>query len=276
MQALGAARVRWSRRIVGAAVGLALAVGACGSPSAPTPSPFATAPGSPTVSPSGPGASPTATLDPAWLTRPALTCGGDERFPAEALIGAGSAELGGDPAATALRAFLAGPDAASYPFPARGWSRVFESPTSVVFVARGDRETPWVVVAFETGPAGTRLDRYGECQARLALPDGIGPADFWVDPAAAPGSEATTVAGFIRERSCASGRSPEGRVLEPLVVYGEAAILIAYAVQQRPGGQDCPSNPPFAVTLELAEPIGDRVLLDGGTFPPRDALVPPD
>jgi hypothetical protein len=225
---------------------------------------------------STPSAGASATLDPAWLTRPALTCGGDERFPAEALIGAGTAELGGDQAATALRAFLAGPDAATYPFPASGWFRVFESPSSVVFVARGDRATPWVTVAFETGPAGTRLERYGECQARLALPDGLGPAEFWVDPAAAPGPEATTIAGFIRERACASGRSPEGRVLDPIVVYGEAAVLVAYAVAKRPGGQECPSNPPLEVVLELAEPLGERALLDGGTFPPRDVLEPPD
>jgi hypothetical protein len=214
-------------------------------------------------------------LSPGFLDRPALTCGGEEWFPAEALLGAGSAEQAADPAAAALRAFLAGPDGTSYPFPPTGWHRVYETPTAAVFVAPGDAATPWVMVAVELTPDGIRVDRYGQCQARLALPDGIGPADFWVDPAVVLGPEATTVAGFIRERSCASGRSPEGRVLEPLVVYGEAAIVVAYAVQQRPGGQDCPSNPPFAVTLELAEPIGERLLLDGGTFPPRDALVPP-
>jgi hypothetical protein len=65
-------------------------------------------------------------------------------------------------------------------------------------------------------------------------------------------------------------------VLDPIVVYGEAAVLVAYAVAKRPGGQECPSNPPLEVVLELAEPLGERALLDGATFPPRDVLEPPD
>jgi hypothetical protein len=229
------------------------------------------------VSPSVPGASPTATLGPDWVAHPTFTCGGDERFPADALIGDGSAERGGDLAATALRQFLAGPDGASYPFPTTGWFRVAETPSTVVFVAPGDRETPWVMVAFGMGPTGVSVDRYGQCRASLALPAGVDSADWWVDPGAAlPGPDVTTIAGFVRERACASGRSPEGRVLGPVVLYSESAVVVTYAIAALPGGQDCQGNPALEVTVELAEPLGERALLDGGTFPPRDALVPPD
>jgi hypothetical protein len=270
-----------------------LLVVASGCATAPTPSPSAAAPSgssapsagptgssAPSAGPTGssaPSAGPTATLDPTWLTRPALTCGGDERFPPEALVGDGTAERGGDLAATALRDFLAGPDSEGFPFPDSGWFRVFETTSRVVFVAPGDLTAPWVMVAFEVGPSGVVIDRYGQCQARVAMPEGATAADWWVDPAAGvPGPEATTVAGFVRERACASGRSPEGRILDPLVLYTEAAVLVVYAIEDLPGGQDCQGNPAFPITLELAEPIGDRALLDGATFPPRDALVPPD
>jgi hypothetical protein len=45
-------------------------------------------------------------------------------------------------------------------------------------------------------------------------------------------------------------------------------------VTERPGGQDCPGNPDFAMVVDLPEPLGGRPLLDGGTFPPSDVTKP--
>jgi hypothetical protein len=219
---------------------------------------------------------PSPTLPPAAVLDPSLTCGGDERFSPAALQLPGFAEAEGDPAAAALRSFLGEtqPEEMVGAFPASGWHRVFESEQMVVFVARGDADMPWVMVAFERGETGWEMDRNGQCRAQIALPEGIGRATWWLDPAAGPpGEDATELSAIIVEQACASGQPPVGRVLAPAVVYGEDVITITIAV--RVIGGDCPGNPLFPLTIQLAEPLGDRALLDGSVFPPRDASQPP-
>jgi hypothetical protein len=254
------------RRVVAVAAfsGVAVLVGAC-MPSAPSPSgPVASADPSPFPS-----------LSTEWAERPMYTCGGDERFPPEVIVGQGTAESEDGLAGDALRAFLASPDGIG--FPAMGWHRAFETQTQVVFVAPGNDESPWMMVSFSAGPTGTRLDRWGTCAATIALPDTVGNAAWWIDPNGGPiDAGATTIPALIRERACAGGRSPEGRVLEPVVSFTDDAVIVVFGVASQDGPQTCPSNPAFSVTIELSEPLGDRVLLDGGSFPPRDATIPVD
>jgi hypothetical protein len=103
----------------------------------------------------------------------------------------------------------------------------------------------------------------------------VGPAAWWVDPTAAPlPPTATSVPALIRERACASGQSPEGRVVDPAVFSSENAVLVTVWVRHRTGGQDCPGNPAFPMEIRLPDALGDRTLLDGSTIPPRDASVP--
>lgn len=59
---------------------------------------------------------------------------------------------------------------------------------------------------------------------------------------------------------CAS--SFTGKVLEPVVTYGEDEVLIRAEVERHKGGGLCPSNPWESFTLTLTEPVGDRVLVD--------------
>ena len=102
----------------------------------------------------------------------------------------------------------------------------------------------------------------------------VGPAAWWVDPAApAPGPDAATISALIRERACASGRSPEGRVIAPTIFSSEEAVLVSVFVRQPVGAQDCPGNPAFPLEITLPEPLGARRLLDGSEVPPRDASV---
>jgi hypothetical protein len=102
-------------------------------------------------------------------------------------------------------------------------------------------------------------------------------ADWWVDPAGLPlSTKTTTVPTLIHERPCASGRSPEGRVLEPAIFSSQDAVLITMWVRRPTGaGQDCQGNPDFPVEIKLPEPLGGRKLLDGSSIPPRDATEPP-
>lgn len=210
------------------------------------------------------------TIDPDWLTRPALTCGEPDRlFPPAALERPGLAEFGSDPAAAVLRTVLTegGPEST---FPQSGWHRVVDRPDGVTFIAKGDAETPWWVVTVGELGGTLQATEYGQCHLSVAPPAGVTLAQWWLDPDG-PGITATTttLAILLRERACASGRPPEGRVLEPTIVTTAESIVVAIGVHKRPGGQDCPGNPAFALELGLPEAVGARELLDASEYPPR-------
>lgn len=209
------------------------------------------------------------TIDPDWITRPALTCGDPERrFPPEALGGPGLAGLGLDPAATILRETIA--EVPDYPFPDLGWYRVIDDPTGVTFVARGDAETPWVMVTVGQLAGVLQATEYGQCHLGIAAPDGVSLATWWLDPEGPPLiPESTEVAILLRERDCASGRPPEGRVLAPTIVMTLDAFDVAIGIRKQPTDQDCPGNPSYPTRLVLPEPIGARGLFDASAFPPR-------
>ncbi|MET1232383.1 MAG: hypothetical protein ABWY52_05995 [Candidatus Limnocylindrales bacterium] len=100
-------------------------------------------------------------------------------------------------------------------------------------------------------------------------------ATWWLDPAGLPIDPGSTVLrGFVVERACASGQSPEGRILAPDVDYGAEALTITFSIAPLPGDQDCPGNQPFGVVFELDEPVGERPIFDGSTTPARDATIP--
>jgi hypothetical protein len=211
---------------------------------------------------------------------PMLTCAADLPFSPAALQQPALAEFGLDDAAAALRTLLEtsaedeGIEVMVDSFPRNGWRRVFQSDRAVLFVAPGQADRQWVMVRLARGATGWEEDGYAECHMELALPEGVGRATWWLDPdAPSPGPEATELSAIIVEQSCASGQPPVGRVLAPAIVYGTDAITITIAVRQDPG--DCPMNPEFPLTIQLAEPLGDRALLDGSVFPPRDASRPP-
>jgi hypothetical protein len=128
-------------------------------------------------------------------------------------------------------------------------------------------------VATIRGLAGLMLASFVSTCALLEV--GAGRADWWVDAEALPlPPETTVIHGFLQERECASGGSPEGRIVGPRVEYGPEAIVVTFRVRSV-GGGTCPSNPLFPVTIELTEPLGGRALLDGGVNPPRDATIDP-
>ena len=114
---------------------------------------------------------------------------------------------------------------------------------------------------------------YQGCFPRIA---DVSVATWWVDPAAgALASETTVIPALLNEQACASGQTPEGRVLEPVIEYRADAVLVTISVTHRIGGQDCPGNPDFPIEITLAEPLGTRALFDGSSTPPRDATTAP-
>jgi hypothetical protein len=241
------------------------------APSASSPAPSVTAPGtraSGSLNEStGPSPAATAAIDPDWVTRPALTCGDNKRlFPPEALDGLGLGELGLDPAAAVLRATIA--DIPDY-YPDSGWHRVLEGPDGVTFVARGNAETPWFEVTVGLLDGVLQPVIQGQCMLAIAAPTGITFARWWLDPdAPPPTAESTQIDILLREQACASGKPPEGRVLEPTIATTAAAIGVAIGIRQQ-GNADCPGNPAYSMRLELPEPIGARRLFDASQYPPR-------
>jgi hypothetical protein len=218
---------------------------------------------------------PLPTIDPAVMAAPALTCGIDKAsFPPTALAGPG-VELAPDAAAAALREFLLTEPTPEYPFPRAGWHRVVQTPDHELFVASTPGDPPWLAVAFTRAGGGWVIDAYGACSLSVALPGGVGLADWWVDPAAPPPTpQSTSISIQLIERACASGQPPNGRVLAPIVDYRPDSVIITIAVTTIPGDSDCQGNPNVPLTVQLTEPLRDRVLLDGGTVPPRVPVAP--
>jgi hypothetical protein len=134
----------------------------------------------------------------------------------------------------------------------------------------GQRATAFSAVDSHDLVIGSATPPAGQVESR------VGPADWWVDPkAAAPRATSTSIHALIRERACASGKSPDGRVDPPAIDLEDAAVTITFEVRLLPGAQDCEGNAPFPVTIKLTEPLGSRALLDGSSTPPRDATKPP-
>jgi hypothetical protein len=257
-----------------AALGIAvLAIGAfiVGSGPTVTPSP------SPSPSPSFPTPMPspsvvesveptlTPPLDPGVL---GLTCGGTHAFQPALIEVPGHAESDPDAAAAALRAELIGS------LPQSGWVRVAQLADKVQFVAPDSDGNGWVVVALVLRDGRWILDLKGECQLEVVVPAGVTRADWRLDPAFPPPALGDRVIHvLINQRACSSGRSPEGRVLPPIIRSSPTAVTITILVTDRPGNQDCQGGPEFAMTVDLPEPLGGRPLFDGGTFPPTGPVV---
>ncbi len=240
----------------------ALALAGCGSAAVPSPS------GSdePSVEPSI-----ELPLDPGVL---GLTCGDGINFHPSLLAVPGQAQNDPDAAAAALRAEIVGA-ASELGLPRSGWVRVAQLADRVQFVAPDNDGDGWVVVGLMARDGRWTLDLMGECQPEVVLPAGVGRAEWRLDPAfPAPAAGDRQIHVLINERACASGQSPEGRVLPPMVTSSPTAMTIAILVTNRPGGQDCPGNPDLPMTVDLPEPLGGRPLLDGAVFPPRDVTQP--
>lgn len=120
-------------------------------------------------------------------------------------------------------------------------------------------------------PDGTwLLMSAGPCVQRLVGDDGLGPAD--VTLAGTPPQDETALDLLVRERDCASGRNAEGRVDVELEETAEQ-VLLRVRVERLAGDQSCPGNPATPVTVELADPLADREVVDASTVPARPVPV---
>jgi hypothetical protein len=111
------------------------------------------------------------------------------------------------------------------------------------------------------------------CRLTPVLPPDLMWAQVTADPQALSPSS-TSIPVWLTEYSCTSARDPDPYLQDPIVVEDERAVTVYWTSTPPEGGQDCPGNPRVKRVLELREPLGDRVLLDGSRWPPRIATRP--
>lgn len=197
-----------------------------------------------------------------------LVCSG-EPFPHAGLHGPAVTEAD-DEAALAFREWFEAearePLARGGP---EGWWVLQRSSDTAEFATGGhpEEQHPYQTVVFEREGAEWRFLRGGGCTPRPFHPGGSA-ASWW--PTDLVAAETSQLDIEVRERACASGESAEGRILDPVIRSDEHTVVVSVFVRPLDGDQTCPSNPATPFTLDLDEPLGDRELLDGGVYPPRD------
>ncbi|MFJ2030138.1 hypothetical protein [Streptosporangium sp. NPDC087985] len=165
-----------------------------------------------------------------------------------------------------------------------GWTIVEESDTRVALIRELDTphsESQGMVFTHEfldierfgerdgNGRPGWHMRASSRCDLRRDLGD-AGTADVALDPAAPPpGRDSRQVAVLVHERDCADGRRADGRVRLIDIESTSTEVRIVIGVQPLSGILTCQGNPPTPFTVELDEPLGDRVLIDASVYPPR-------
>jgi hypothetical protein len=196
-----------------------------------------------------------------------LTCG-DQPFPASALEAPGGAEDETGPVYDGLRETLRvfGPEFGGVD--RLTWRLVYQSATRANFMAeQGDL---WLEANTELEDGTWYAAGMGQCRPIVAAPDGLGPAEWQMDPDyPAPTANSTEISVLVWERACSGGRPSSGRMSDPVVEYSDDTLVITIGVRPIAGGATCPGPPGTPVTVVLPEPLGNRTLLDGMYSPPQ-------
>ncbi|GAA4674670.1 hypothetical protein [Nocardioides nanhaiensis] len=113
---------------------------------------------------------------------------------------------------------------------------------------------------------------WGDCQLAVVIPAGRGQVEVTAPPGGVdPATTAPTV--LVNERDCTSGRDPRPFLGQPTVVESGDEVLVTLTSQALREDASCIGNPSVPLELSLAEPLGDRRLLDAGVWPYRELEV---
>ena len=157
------------------------------------------------------------------------------------------------------------------------WSVVESTNTTLLLFGQEqeptDERTRFATAMFEFGDQGWQATGWGGCRIEMGL-DGYGIATIALDPENPPSANTTTLLLLATERECASGLTPIGREVLPLVVETDTAVNITTLVESSTGIQNCPSNPAFPISIQLSTPLGNRVIRDTALYPAEERLWP--
>lgn len=221
---------------------------------------------------------PTQIADPGLLANPLrYTCGGLIFDPA--LFDApGNAEQADDPMAKVLREYIAQTAREGEPLPETGWHLLEKRVDGADYLATRAVAGEGTEVVSATITLNVSLARravWNRCRAEALLPAGLSAGSWTLADPAKPHPGARTFRLAVEEDHCASGRSPEGRIVGPAIQADERRIVILFGIQQLSGAQTCQNGPPALVDVELDEPIGDRALVDPGHWPNASIEIGP-
>jgi len=158
------------------------------------------------------------------------------------------------------------------------WLLAYEDEDQALFLVRRTRgsERFSAMSVDREGDTWVSSGWSGECGLRPLITHGLGSSVWRVDGEAPPTSRSSTFPIEVMEHECASGRPANGRIADLIVEYGEDAITITVPVHPVDASVvTCPGNPWTPYVLELDEPIGNRLLLDGGPWPPEQRWPSP-
>lgn len=159
------------------------------------------------------------------------------------------------------------------PYPDGPWYEIQVSEDRAFFLALYDRQSPdgpiGVDMSLELEGGAWNWAGAGECKPYAFAPD-LGTAT-WALADPEPAATDTTFTALVTELACTGGQSSEGRVQSPIIDYGDEEIIVTFFVDPLPPGTyTCPGNPSTSVTVDLDQPLGNRALMDGGTYPSRE------
>lgn len=197
------------------------------------------------------------------------SCGGHS-FPLAALDAPGTDQVG--PEFDALHQVIAAhANELEGDLAGESWRLVDARDDQLVFLAHSAHGLLYIALRLQGGQ--WTFANSGDCDPHAVIPDGGGPAQWWLDPRRpSPASDTTVLEILVLEQACASGDYAVGRILPPIVQYEADAITVTVGVREV--GGTCQSNPYTPAILDLAEALGNRELLDGFHIPPAPARPP--
>ena len=204
---------------------------------------------------------------------PMVICGGYGPMPYSRFLNPPHIDDVDHPAAERLRDALDSPPGRLLP---AGEFHVMDiDEDSVSFAAFSDEGIKDVTVIYGRGRwriGGWSSDAYS-CDVRVALPPGLGHVEVHLDPGLDPGSLPkpgdTSIDLLVQEIDCANGRKMGDALQKPQIIETDDEVLVAFAVVPVSGGANCPGNPFSRVTVELSQPLDERVLRDGTYLSPK-------
>jgi hypothetical protein len=208
--------------------------------------------------------------DPAvnrWPTWPyPVTCGSLPFDPITVFGGPPNAEPGAQPSEVALREFLA---THNVPWQPPGHWRLAAADEEVAELVRGSLSTQLDWMRFENQDSVWKWSGSGGCTPR-SLRNGVRSSEWrLLDEPASLRPRTRVLEVGIEELACTGGADPSARIQVPDALFSRHRLIVTtWVTSLPPGTYTCPGNPVGEYRIKLPRPLGKRVLLDGGTYPP--------
>jgi hypothetical protein len=216
------------------------------------------------------GPDPAVTEWPEWPHR--VSCYGLSFDPVAAFSGRTNAERGSKPSERALRRFLSRGSLSWVR--KKSWRLVVERNGFAEFASgRLAGELEWMYFRRHNG--AWKWEGYTSDCDPSSLRRGIQAITWEVAEGQKLTPETTSIEVNLGPGECSGGRGQNDRVQKPEFREQQGKLLMTLWLRPLPpGGYTCVGLIEPPLKIELPEPLGDRELRDGGTYPPRFADAP--